>query len=159
MRADLLAGLALLAAPANLAAQEIITVPQSHARAVSRPDDLFALTPGQWHISKRLWESPAPCTPEQCEAGFTSGDFVVSAEHSGEFVRIIVAFRGCEAVGSSEVEVGTKPGKPTFGRVRDQIRQVVKGVSKTCKLAAPNLPALDVAQLFPPNPGAATSAG
>ena len=97
--------------------------------AVARPDDLFTLSPDQWHVSKRLLEAPAPCTREQCEAGFTSGGIVVSAERSGEFIRIIAGFRGCEAVGSSEVEVGTRPGKATFGRVREQIKRVVKGVS------------------------------
>src|SRR3954454_5095128 len=144
--------LACMALATTAAAQEIVKVPQRHSRAVSRPDDLFTLPPGQWHVSKRLWERPAPCTPEQCEAGFTSGDFVVTAERSGEFIRIIAGFRGCQAVGSSEVEVGTKPGKPTFGRVREQIKRVVKGVSKTCKLATPAVPTLDVLQLFPPKP-------
>lgn len=149
MRLHLLAGMALLSASAQVAAQEIVKVPQSHSRAVSRPDDLFALPPGQWHMAKHLWEGAGPCVPDQCEAGFTGGDLVVSAEHSGEFVRIIAGFRGCEAVGSSEVEVGKKPGKPSFGRVRDQMKRVVKGTSKTCKLATPEVPALDIAQLFP----------
>jgi hypothetical protein len=152
MRIELLTAAALLGTPAAVAAQDIVKVPQSHSRAVARPDDLFTLSPKQWHVSKRLLEGAEPCTPEQCEAGFTSGDIVVSAERSGEFIRIIAGFRGCEAVGASEVEVGTKPGKPTFGRVREQIKRVVKGVSKTCKLATPAVPTLDVLQLFPPKP-------
>jgi|1186.fasta_scaffold20018_2 hypothetical protein len=154
MGMELLSIAALLGASAALAAQEVVKVPQSHSRAVSRPDDLFTLSPDRWHVSKRFWEGPAPCTREQCEAGFTSGDIVVSAERSGEFIRIIAGFRGCEAVGSSEVEVGSRPGKPTFGRVREQINRVVKGVSKTCKLAAPTVPVLDVPQLFPAKPRA-----
>jgi hypothetical protein len=138
---------ALIAQPA--AAQEIVKVPQGQARTVSRPDDLFNLAPGQWHFAKALWEGPGLCTPTQCEAGFTSAGLVISVEHAGEFVRIIAGLRGCESVGFSEVEVGTKPGKPTFGRVRKQVERVVKGVSKTCKLAAPEVPELDAAQLFP----------
>jgi len=149
MRIKLPLGLALLCPSALIAAQQIVKVPESHSRAVSRPDDLLTLSPGQWHIAKHLWEGPAPCTPEQCEAGFNGRDFVVSAEHSGEFVRIIVGFRNCEAVGSSEVEVGKKPGKPSFGRVQDQMKRVAKGVSKTCKVARPEVPALNIAQLFP----------
>ena len=141
---------ALLFASASGAAQEIVKVPQSKAQ-VARPDDLFALTPGQWHFAKHLWEGPAPCTPTECEGGYTSGDLVVSVEHSGEFVRIIAGLRGCEAVGFSEVEVGTKPGKPTFGRVRKQVERVVKGAAKTCNSAAPSVPALEAAQLFPAN--------
>jgi|tagenome__1003787_1003787.scaffolds.fasta_scaffold20875069_1 hypothetical protein len=153
MRVDLLAGLTLMIIPAASTAQEIVKVPQTHSRAVARPDDLFGLAPGQWHVARQLWEGQAPCTSDQCEAGFTSGDIVVSAEHSGEFVRIIAGFRSCEAVGSSEVEVGKKPGKPTFGRIRDQMKRVVKGIAKTCKVAAPDLPALDAGQLFPAEKG------
>ena len=152
MRLILLGCVALTALPAAPAAQEIVKVPQSHSRAVARPDDLFTLAPGQWHTAKRLWEGQDPCTFEQCEAGFTSGDIVVSAEHSGEFVRIIAGFRGCDAVGQSEVEVGKKPGKATFGRIRDQMKRVIKGVAKTCKVAVPSLPALDSSQLFPAKP-------
>ena len=149
MRMDWLACVALAAAPAAVSAQEIVKVPQNHSRAVARPDDLYALSPGEWHMAKHLWEGQAPCTPEQCEAGLTSGDAVMSVEHSGEFVRIIGAFRGCDAVGSSEVEVGKTPGKPTFGRIRDQMNRVIKGVAKTCKLTVPDLPKLDSSQLFP----------
>jgi hypothetical protein len=149
MRVELFAALALLCSSAHVVAQEIVKVPQSHSRAVSRPDDLLTLSQGQWHMARQLWEGAAPCTPEQCEAGLNGGDFVVSIEHSGEFVRIIAGFRGCQAVGSSEVEVGKKPGKPSFGRVQDQMKRVLKGISKTCNVATPPLPPLDVAQLFP----------
>ena len=153
MRAQLIIACIMVIAPAAGTAQEIVKVPQGEAPTVSRPDDLFNLAPGQWHFGRHLWEGPAPCTPEACEAGFTIGDLVVSAEHSGEFVRIIAGHRGCGSTGFSEVEVGKKPGKPTFGRVRKQVERVVKGVSKTCQLAVPAVPALDAAQLFPKAPG------
>lgn len=139
---------ALLLSSAAVAAQEIVKVPQSKAQ-VARPDDLFALAPGQWHFAKHLWEGTAPCTATECEAGYTIGDLVISAEHAGEFVRIIAGLRGCESVGYSEVHVGTKPGKPTFGRVRKQVERVVKGTAKTCSMTAPDFPSLDAAQLFP----------
>lgn len=140
--------LVLLFASASGAAQEIVKVPQSKAQ-VARPDDLFSLPPGQWQFAKHLWEGAAPCLPSQCEAGITVGDLVVSVEHSGEFVRIIAGLRGCESVDYSEVSVGTKPGKPTFGRVRKQVEWVVKGTAKTCSATAPAVPSLDAAQLFP----------
>jgi hypothetical protein len=152
MRVELLAGLMVLAIPTQALSQEIVKVQPDDAHAVSRPDDLFALPPDQWHMANHLSENPAPCAPDQCEAGFTSGSLVVSIEHSGEFVRIIAGFRDCQAVGSSEVEVGKKPGKPTFGRVRDQMKRVVKGVSKTCNVTAPPLPDLDIGQLFRASP-------
>jgi len=66
-----------------------------------------------------------------------------------DFVRIIAGFKGCEKTAYSELEVGSKPGKPTFSRVTKQVNQVVKGLGKTCKMTAPALPKLEVAQLFP----------
>lgn len=149
MRTRLIIACILLVASTPVPAQEIVKVPASEAPSVARPDDLFSLAPGQWHFGRRLWEGSEPCTPEACEAGFTIGDLVVSAEHSGGYVRIIAGHRGCASTGFSEVEVGKKPGKPTFSRVRKQVERVVKGVSKTCQLAVPAVPAIDAAQLFP----------
>ena len=153
MRAQLLIACGMLGASVPLAAQEIVKVPASQAPTVARPDDLFKLPPNQWAVAKQLWAGPEPCTATACEAGFTSGDLVISVEHAGEFVRIIAGYRNCAPVGYSEVEVGSKPGKPTFGRVRKQVERVVKGISKTCKLAAPAVPSLEAAQLFPGGAG------
>jgi hypothetical protein len=148
MHPRLVAPLALLLAPAVLQAQHIEKVPASEAQ-VSRPDDLFALPPGQWHMARSLALGAEPCAPDQCEAGFTSGTLVVSVEHAKEFVRIIAGFSGCEQTAFSELEVGTKPGKSKFGRVAKQVQRVVKGLAKTCKMTAPEVPALDAARLFP----------
>jgi hypothetical protein len=140
--------LALLFASTAVQAQEIVEVPASKAN-VARPDDLFALPPGQWHMARSLTQGSDACVSDQCEAGFTSGDMVVSVEHAKEFVRIIAGFKGCEKTAYSEVEVGSKPGKPTFGRVAKQVQQVVKGAGKTCGVTAPDVPKLDVASMFP----------
>jgi hypothetical protein len=147
MHARLIPVLALTLASA-VQAQEIVEVPASKAN-VSRPDDLFALPPGQWHMAKSMALGSEPCASDQCEAGFTSGDLVVSVEHAKDFVRIIAGFKGCERTAYSETEVGSKPGKPTFGRVSKQLEQVVKGLAKTCKMTAPDVPELEVARLFP----------
>lgn len=128
-------------------AQEIVEVPASKSN-VTRPDDLFSLTPGQWHMAKSLTQRAEPCAPDQCEAGLTNGDLVVSVEHAKDFVRIIAGFRGCEQTAYSEVEVGSKPGKPTFSRVAKQVERVVKGLGKTCKATVPEVPKLDVASMF-----------
>ena len=146
MRATLLTAFILLVST-GAEAQEIVKVPASKSN-VARPDDLFALPPGQWVMEKTLSGAAEPCTPEQCEAGFTSGDLVVSVEHSKEFVRIIAGLRNCEGTAYSEVEVGTKPGKPTFGRVSKQIERVVKGLSKTCNATVPEVPKLNVPSMF-----------
>jgi len=147
MRATLFTVIALMLASTCAEAQEVEKVPASKAN-VARPDDLFNLPPGQWLMQRTLSGAAEPCTTEQCEAGFTSGDLVISVEHAKEFVRIIAGFRNCENTAYSEVEVGTKPGKPTFGRVSKQIERVVKGLSKTCKATAPAVPKLDVASMF-----------
>jgi hypothetical protein len=147
MRAHVVPTVALILASTSVQAQEIVEVPEDKAN-VSRPDDLFDLSPGQWHMSKMLSAGSEPCTSDQCEAGFNGGDLVVSVEHAKDFVRIIAGFRGCERTAYSEVEVGLKPGKSTFRRVSKQVERVVKALGKTCKLKGPAVPAIDVAMMF-----------
>jgi hypothetical protein len=144
---SLLPALAFFLAAAGVQAQEIVEVPASKAN-VGRPDDLFNLPPGQWQVAKSLSGSE-PCVSDQCEAGFTSGDLVVSVEHAKDFVRVIAGFKGCERTAYSEVEVGSKPGKPTFGRVSKQVDRVLKGLGKQCGKTVPAVPKLEAAQLFP----------
>ena len=148
IRSPLLAAALVLAAGATAHGQEVVEVPASKAN-VALPEDMFALPPGQWFVAKQVSQGNEPCTPEACEAGFNSGDLVVSVEHAKDFVRIIAGFKGCEKTAYSEVEVASKPGKPTFGRVAKQVQQVVKGAGKTCGVTAPDVPKLDVASMFP----------
>lgn len=138
-----------LALPAAAGAQEIIKLPPGADRGVSRPDDLFDLPPGEWHFAKQLWQGRESCTSEQCEAGFTTGDLVVSAEHSGAHVRIIAGLRNCEATAFSEMETGKKPSKYQRKRVAKQVRTVVKGLGKSCKTKIAAIAPLDAALLFP----------
>ena len=147
MYAHLIPAMTLMLASAAVEAQEVVEVPASKAN-VARPDDLFSLPPGRWHMAKLISRGSEPCASDQCEAGFTSGDLVVSVEHAKDFVRIIAGFRGCERTAYSEVEVGSKPGRPTFGRIAKQVERVVKGLGKTCKMAVPAMPKLEVATMF-----------
>jgi hypothetical protein len=140
---------ALSLLPAPSIAQEIVKVPAKEAPTVARPDDLFALPPGQWHFAKQLWSGNEACDDQHCEAGFTSGDLVVSVERSEKFVRLIAGLKGCEAVGFSEMETGNKPGKGTRKKVAKQVGNVVKGVAKSCNAAVPEVAALDASLLFP----------
>ena len=149
MRVRRVVALALiLSAPVTLHGQEIVKVPASKAN-VARPDDLFELPPGQWHFAKSFALGAEPCVADQCEAAFTSGALVVSAEHAKSWVRIIAGFRGCEQTAYSEVEVSAKAGGPTFGRIAKQVQRVVKGLAKTCKMTTPEVPKLEAANLFP----------
>ena len=141
-------GALLLAGTAH--AQEIVEVPASKSGVVL-PEDLFALPTGQWFVAKQVSQGNAPCEPQACEAGFNSGDFVVSVEHAKEFVRVIVGVKGCEGVAFREVETGLRPGSYTRGKVWDAVKTVVKAAEKSCKVKAPSVPRLDVAALFPPD--------
>ena len=140
--------LAALGAAGAAHSQQIVEVPASKAE-VSLPEEMFGLPPGQWYVAKLISQGVEPCTPDACEAGFTSGDLVVSVEHAKEFVRVIAGFRGCQGVAFQEVETGTRPGKYSRGKVSSLIEDVVKGAEKSCKAKAPAVPKLDVAALFP----------
>ena len=143
----IIAAAALLAAGAAQA-QEIVEVPQSKA-GVSLPEDIFGLPPGQWFVAKQVSQGREPCTTDACEAGFNSGNLVVSVEHAKEYVRVIAGFRGCQGVAFQEVQTGLSPGKSSRGDVSNLLKNVVKAAEKTCKVKAPDVPKLDVAALFP----------
>jgi len=139
--------LAAMAAPVH--AQDVVKLPSSTQPSVSRPDDLFNLAPGQWHFGRQLWTGQDPCDEKICEAGFTSGDLVVSVERSDKFVRIIAGLKACESVGFSELETGSRPGKYTRKKLVALVDDVVKGVSKTCNIPARVTVPLDAALMFP----------
>ena len=140
--------LSLLAAPS--VAQEVVKIPAKDAPTVARPDDLYALPPGQWYFARQLWGGNEPCDDKRCEAGFTSGDLVVSVERSEKFVRIIAGLKNCEAVGFSEIETGNKPGKGTRKKVAKQVSNVVKGAAKSCGVTVADVAPLDVSLMFRP---------
>jgi len=130
-------------------AQHIEKIEASKAPSVYRPDDLFELAPNQWHYAQHLWEGSAPCSDDQCEAGFTSGDLVLSVEHSKGWVRIMAGFRNCAPVAFSELETSKSPGRYSRSKVEKQMSQVVKGAAKSCKATAPAVANINVASMFP----------
>ena len=146
-RYALLLSVTLIAAPAF--AQHIEAIDASKAPTVYRPDDLFQLPPGQWHYAKGLWQGSEPCTEEQCEAGFTSGDIVVSVEHSKGWVRVMAGFRNCAPVAFSEIETSKTPGRYLRSKVEKQVAYVVKGAAKSCNVSAPAVANLSVSSMFP----------
>ena len=143
----LLFSASLISAP--LFAQHIEEIAASKAPTVYRPDDLFQLPPGQWHYAQHLWQGPEPCVLEQCEAGFTSGDLVLSVEHSKGWVRVMAGFRNCAPVAFSEIETSKSPDRYLRSHVEAQVKRVVKGAAKTCKVTAPPVANLSVASMFP----------
>jgi hypothetical protein len=129
-------------------AQEIQEVPASKSGVVL-PEDIFALPPDQWFVARQVSQGSEPCLPQACEAGFNSGRLVISVEHANGHVRVIAGFRDCANVAFQEVETGLRPGKYTRSKVRDAIKDVVKGAEKSCQAKAPDVPQLDIASLFP----------
>ncbi|HLO19595.1 MAG TPA: hypothetical protein VK192_03790 [Sphingomicrobium sp.] len=142
-----LLSISMISAP--VLGQHIEKIDASKAPGVYRPDDLFELAPNQWHYGQHLWQGSEPCTEEQCEAGFTSGDLVLSVEHSKGWVRIMAGFRNCAPVAFSEVETSKTPGRYSRSKVEKQISQVVKGAAKSCKVTAPTVANISVASMFP----------
>jgi len=94
-----------------------------------------------------------PCTAEACEAGFNSGDLVISVEHANEYTRVIAGFRGCEAVAFQEAQTGIKPSSSQRGEVSHLLKKVVKAAEKSCNVKAPSVPKLDVKSLYPAKSG------
>jgi hypothetical protein len=148
MRALVAGAIAVLVAGAELHAQEMVEVPSADAGVVL-PEDIFGLPPGRWFVARQVSQGSEPCTAEACEAGFNSGDLVLSVEHAKDDVRVIAGFRGCQRVAFQEVETGMRPASYARRKVSDMIKLVVKAAEKSCNLKAPSVPKLDVSSLFP----------
>jgi hypothetical protein len=150
--------LALAAAGSAAQAQRIVEVPASQA-SVTRPEDLYQLEPGRWHVGRQLWQGDEPCTSLECEAGFTQGDLVVSAYHKADKVFIIAAMRTCASPAFSELDIGDKASSSERRKVGKQVERVVRGLGKTCKMTMPTVPALAGDWLFPAVAAPAATSG
>lgn len=147
MRPCLLPVLALAAAGPVLA-QRIVEVPSSDVD-VAKPEDLYSRAPDRWHLGRQLWQGDEPCTPTECEAGYTSGDLAVSAERNGPAVTITAAWRGCSATAYSELDIGDTASKGERKKIAKQVQRVVKGLGKTCHVEMPVVAPLTGDWLFP----------
>lgn len=153
MRIKTIAILSAALATSPVAAQHLEKIDASKVPTVYRPDDLFKLPPNQWHYAKHLWEGSDPCVLDQCEAGYTSGDLAVSVEHSKGYLRVIAGFRECAPVAFSEIETTTSPDRYIRSHVENQMKRVIKGAAKSCKVTAPAVANLSVASMFPGRKG------
>ena len=143
-----------LAIPGTALAQRIVEVPASEVD-VARPEDLFGREPGRWHLARELWQGDEPCTITQCEAGYTVGDLVVSAERNGASVTITAALRTCSSTAYSQLDIGETASKGERKKIAKQVQRVVKGLGRTCKLEMPVVAPLTGDWLFPETPAAA----
>ncbi len=150
MRSPLRAlAIALLLAPPPLAAQRVEKVRAGSKDAQKLPEDLFDLPPGAWAFARHLWQGDEPCTADACEAGYTSGDLVVSVERAAEHVYVVAGFRGCVSVAWNDYPIGGKASKGDTRAIAGHIRKAVRTSAKYCKVEAPPVPALDARLLYP----------
>ena len=153
----LLLAFGLLATTPSVA-QQVEKVRAGTPDAPGLPEDLFSLPPDNWVFAKQLWKGDEPCTKDQCEAGYTSGDLVVSVERSKTAVRVVAGFRGCGgAVAWNEYEIGDKASNQESKTVRKRVKKVVSTSAKYCKGSKPTVPTiaqLDARRLYPTELGA-----
>ena len=147
MRSTLLI-FALMALSGTALAQRIVEIPAGDVN-VTKPEDLYSRAPDRWHLGRQLWQGDEPCTPTQCEAGYTSGNLAVSAERNGPSVTITATWRGCSATAFSELDVGDKASSGERKKIAKQVTRVVKGLGKTCKAEMPAVAPLAGDWLFP----------
>jgi hypothetical protein len=156
MRLSLLLA-AVLALPDAAHAQRIVEVPASEVD-IAKPEDLYSRAPGQWHLARQLWQGSEPCTPTQCEAGYTSGNLAVSAERDGPSVTITAAWRGCASTAYSTLDLGDEVSNGEKKKIAKQVQRVVRGLGKTCRAEMPVVAPLAGDWLFPVAAGAEAAA-
>jgi hypothetical protein len=139
---------AALVAGSMAQAQKIVEVPASEAN-VSRPEDLYTLEPGRWHLARQLYAGDEACTPTECEAGYTSGDLAVSVYRKDAKVFVVAVWRQCPANAFSELDIGDSASKSERKKIAKQVQTVVKALGKSCKVAPPTVSALTGDWLFP----------
>ena len=122
------------------------------AEAPALPEDLFGLSPGTWAFAKQLWKSNDPCTADECEAGYTSGDLVVSVERHKTYLRIVAGFRGCKSVAWNEYEIGSKASNRDTKTIGKRLKKTIGTSAKYCKVSAPPIATLDARLLYPIQP-------
>jgi len=113
------------------------------------PEDLFRLSPGTWTFAKQLWKGNDPCTADECEAGYTSGDLVVSVERHKTYLRIVAGFRNCRNVAWNEYEIGNKASNRDTKTMGKRLNKTIGTSAKYCKVPAPPIATLDTRQLYP----------
>jgi hypothetical protein len=138
----------VLLTPGTAFAQRIVEVPASEVD-VAKPEDLYSRIPDRWHLARELWQGDDPCNDTECEAGYTSGDLVVSAERNGPSVTITAAWRGCSSTAYSQLDIGDDASRGERKKIAKQVQRVVKGLGKTCKAEMPVVAPLTGDWLFP----------
>lgn len=134
------------------AGQSVEEVRKAGPDTPALPEDLFRLSPGTWAFARQLWAGDDPCTADQCEAGYTSGDLVMSVERSKTYIRIVAGYRGCGSVAWNEYEIGKKASSSDTKTIAKRLKRAAETSAEYCKVMAPVIAAFDARQLFPTPP-------
>jgi hypothetical protein len=113
------------------------------------PDYLFALPDREWRFAELLWQGSAPCTPDQCEAGYHDGDLVVSEMRESNSVQAVAGLRNCIAVTYRAVPPDELQGlshKRRRALIADVVREVAAAIRQSSHRADP-APAMDTGPL------------
>jgi len=93
-----MSSLRTLALAAVAATGAAIVAPAVAAPSGGAPDYLFQLPERQWILGGRLTEAGSRCGRELCEAGYRTGDLVLSVRRANSTVEAVAGMRGCPAV-------------------------------------------------------------
>ncbi len=143
---------AFLLVPQPSSAQQIEEVRGGSADTPAFPEDLFKRPAGTWAFARQLWKGDDPCTADECEAGYTSGDLAVSVERFKKNLRIVAGFRGCGSVAWNEYEIGNKASSGDTRTIAKRLKKTIGTSAKYCKVTAPTIAKLDASLLYPAQP-------
>lgn len=95
------------------------------------PDYLFRAPEQQWMTGASLGQPGGACVPERCEAGYHTGDLVLSVRREPGAIRAVAGVRGCAAVSWHLIQpsslVGLSPA--------DQYRVIARAAQSAARLA------------------------
>jgi len=148
--------IARLALPALLAGGLVLGAPAQADPAPATPDYLFRLPERVWILGGRLSETGTRCGAEQCEAGYRSGDLVLSVRRAGKDVQAVGGMRGCAAVPVRTLPASTletlSPADQ-FTRIQNAALATAKAARSQC--GSPVADLIDTAALVNVAPGMA----
>lgn len=116
---------------AALMAAALLALPALAETVPSIPDYLFRAPEQQWVTGASLGQPGDACVPERCEAGYHSGDLVLSVTRSPGAIRAVAGVRGCSAVSWHLIQPSSLAGLTPA----DQYRVIARAAQSAARLA------------------------
>ena len=145
-----------LALAALLAGGIAVAAPALADQSAAAPEYLFRLPERVWILGGRLSENGTRCGAEQCEAGYHSGDLVLSVRRAGQDVQAVGAMRGCPSVAVRVLPASTlEPLSPADQYTRIQHAALVAARAARTQCGSRVTDLIDTAALVNVAPGMA----